>query len=69
MIKLYSTHCPMCKQVETMLNQKHINYTVVDDTKEMTEKGFTKAPVLEVDGVIYSTNRDIFQFIKTYKEN
>ena len=47
MVTIYSTGCPKCK---TKLNQKNVNYNVVDDTDVMVDKGFQSLPMLEVDG-------------------
>lgn len=51
---LYSTHCPKCKVLETKLKQKNISHEEVNDIDVMKAKGFMSAPVLEVDGVVYS---------------
>lgn len=51
-IVLYSTNCPKCKILETKLNKKGINYSIVTDVNMMLEKGFTQAPVLEVNGEV-----------------
>lgn len=53
-VVLYSTHCPKCKVLESKLKQNNINYEEVNDVELMVQKGFTTAPVLEVDGVVYS---------------
>ena len=50
---LYSTHCPKCKVLEQKLKQNNIEFEEVNDVELMVQKGFTTAPVLEVDGVIY----------------
>lgn len=50
MVTIYSTGCPKCKILETKLNQKNVNYNVVDDTDVMVDKGFQSLPMLEVDG-------------------
>ena len=50
MITIYSTGCPKCKILETKLNQKNVNYNVIDDTDVMVDKGFQSLPMLEVDG-------------------
>ena len=31
MIILYTTHCPRCKVLETKLNNKNLEYTIVDN--------------------------------------
>ena len=49
---LYSTNCPKCKILETKLNKKGINYSIVTDVDTMISKGFTQAPVLEIDGEV-----------------
>lgn len=53
-ITLYTTHCPMCNILENLLERKGLSYEVVDDVNVMIEKGFTAAPILQVDDVIYS---------------
>ena len=50
MIKLYTTHCPQCRALETKLDKKNIQYEVCDDTEIMLSKGFKAAPILEVNG-------------------
>lgn len=50
---LYSTHCPMCKVLESKLKQKNIEYDIVTDIDVMQAKGFKSAPQLDVDGEIY----------------
>lgn len=52
-VKLYTTHCPRCRVIEKKLAQKNIQYTEVTDLKEMERRGFTSAPMLEVDGTTY----------------
>ncbi len=52
MIKLYSTHCPKCRVLETKLKSKNIQYVEVTDVDEMVKKGFQAAPILEVDDKI-----------------
>ena len=67
MITLYTTHCPKCKVIEKKLAQKNIQYVEVSDVKKMTELGFKSAPILEVDGRIY-TFKEANQFINEYGE-
>ena len=50
MVKLYSTHCPKCRVLETKLKQKNIQYEECNDVDEMLSRGLTSAPYLEVDG-------------------
>ena len=50
MITLYSTHCPRCNVLEKKLERKGIEFELNEDIQILIEKGFTTAPVLEVDG-------------------
>ena len=50
MIKLYTTHCPQCRALESKLEKKSIQYDSCDDTEVMKQLGFKAAPMLEVDG-------------------
>lgn len=50
MVKLYSTHCPKCRVLETKLKQKNVQYEECNDVDEMLSKGLASAPYLEVDG-------------------
>ena len=50
---LYEHGCPRCKVLKMKLDQKGIKYENVSDIEVMKAKGFTEAPKLEVDGVIY----------------
>lgn len=49
MITLYTTHCPKCNVIAKKLEQKNINFEIVEDMEEMIAKGFRSAPVLQVD--------------------
>lgn len=49
---LYSTNCPKCKVLEKKLNSIGVDYTIVTDEDLMISKGFSSAPMLEVDGNI-----------------
>lgn len=50
MITLYSTHCPRCKVLETKLNQKGIEFKIVENIDYITSLGISTVPMLEVDG-------------------
>ena len=47
---LYTTGCPKCKILQKKLDSKGIQFDISEDVDFMIEKGFTSAPVLEVDG-------------------
>ena len=51
-IILYEHGCPRCRVLKTKLDQKHIQYTDINDVEVMKSKGFTEAPKLEVNGVV-----------------
>lgn len=51
-ITLYSTKCPKCRILEMKLKSKNIEYEEINDVDTMTEKGFSSAPMLEVDGEV-----------------
>ena len=52
MIIMYTTHCPQCKVLEKMLNDKKIEYTQITDIDVMKSKGIQSVPYLEVEGVL-----------------
>ncbi len=47
-IKLYSTNCPKCKVLETLLGRDNIDYSVTTDIQPLIDEGISSAPVLEV---------------------
>lgn len=49
---LYSTNCPKCKVLEKKLDSIGIDYKIITDEDLMISKGFTSAPMLEVDGLL-----------------
>ena len=49
---LYTIHCPKCNVLQKKLDLKNVEYTIVDNTAVMAEKGFTSSPMLEVDGKV-----------------
>jgi glutaredoxin len=46
---LYSTGCPKCNVLNAKLNNKNIEFEIINDMDIMLEKGFMQAPMLEVD--------------------
>lgn len=56
---MYSTHCPMCKGLERILNVLGINYTICTDITIMKELGITRVPVLSVNGELLSYKQAI----------
>lgn len=51
-VVLYSTHCPKCSVLEKKLQSMNISYKLETDQDLMISKGFTSAPMLEVDGKV-----------------
>lgn len=49
---LYSTNCPKCKVLEKKLDSTGIDYKIITDEELMINKGFTSAPMLEVDDLL-----------------
>lgn len=52
MIKLYSNHCVRCDIMKKKLDEKKIEYELVDKTEDLIAAGLADAffPILEVDG-------------------
>lgn len=51
-VVLYSTGCPQCIGLKTILDKNGIQYHVCDDLDVMREKGFLSVPMIEVDGTV-----------------
>lgn len=64
MTVLYTTKtCPKCSIVKTKLQNKNIEYTVIDDESILATKGYNLFPVLEVDDVVLTSMIDINDWI------
>ena len=50
MVILYSTGCSKCNVLEKKLKAKNIEYVLVEGEQAILDKGFSDAPLLEVDG-------------------
>jgi glutaredoxin len=54
-IILYSTNCPKCNVLEKKLEQKNIDFTIIDCTADTTYiemligKGFQSMPILQIN--------------------
>lgn len=69
MIILYSTHCPKCKVLEQMLQKKNIDYMLEENIEIMLSKGFSEAPILEINNQ-YLNYKEATNWINNYtKEN
>lgn len=52
MVTLYTTGCPRCMVLEKKMDEKGVEYEKVTDQDIMIEKGFSAAPIVDVDGTI-----------------
>lgn len=52
MVTLYSTGCPRCKVLKAKLEQKGIEFKVIDSEEVMRELGMTEVPMLVTDDEI-----------------
>ena len=52
-IKLFTSHCPKCRVIETKLKQKNIEYTEETNLQEVIDAGFKSVPILKVDDKYY----------------
>ena len=59
MITLYSSHCPKCLMLESMLKKKNVEFVVVDDEKVYLEiadnNNIMTMPFAQLDGKILNT--------------
>ena len=57
-IKLYSTGCSSCIMLKRTLEEKKVDFTIVDDMDNILEvankHGFKTVPFLEIDNTIYN---------------
>lgn len=51
---LYSTGCPRCKTLKTLLDREGVQYEEVSDIDKMESLGIMTVPVLEFGGKTYS---------------
>ena len=65
MIKLYHTHCPICRGIEMALKKKNIDYEESTDIEEMKAKGYTHPPVIEVDGMTLIGGKECLDYINS----
>lgn len=46
---LFSTHCPKCNILNKKMQEKNLEYEVIDDVNKMIELGIRSAPVLMIE--------------------
>ncbi len=49
-IILYSSGCPQCRVLKKKLEDKNIQFTLNTNVEQMEKMGFTRVPILEIDG-------------------
>ena len=64
MVKLFTTHCPKCMVLEKKLKAANVDFEVVEGAEAIAEKGYSEAPLLEVDGEI-KTFTEAVQWVNT----
>lgn len=52
-VTLYTTHCPKCAVLLKKLEEKGIEFDIVDDADEIIKLGYMSAPLLKVDEAVY----------------
>lgn len=60
-----STTCPQCKVAKIKLESKGISFTEELDISVMESRGVRSIPTLEVDGTLYTSLREINNWIKS----
>lgn len=65
---MYSTGCIKCTQLKMLLDSFKVPYTVNDSVEDMLKLGFSKVPVLAVDGSFMDYSEARSWIINTYKE-
>lgn len=56
---VYSSGCPKCKILKSKMDDKNIDFKLIEDVEVMKSKGFEHAPMLEVNEKIYDFNQAI----------
>ena len=64
-ITLYTTDCPRCRDLKTLLDRKHINYSIVTSVEEMIKLGLTHAPALKIGDELMNSEQ-AFGWIKNH---
>lgn len=56
--------CGFCKVLKLKMDAKQISYQEINDIELLIEKGFTQAPVLEIDGTM-KNYKQAMEWVKT----
>lgn len=63
-VTMFTSHCPKCEILKTILINSDISFTEDENLKEVIEAGFQSLPVLKVDNEYYQ----YFDAVKLIKE-
>ena len=61
---LYTTHCPMCRAMEAILQKNGYTYTENTDVQLMREKGFKSVPWIEFEDGTLMNIQQFKQFLQ-----
>lgn len=68
MLQLYTTHCPACEIIRTILDNNNIDYEIIDDEDKVFETAqkynMTHMPFAVVDDKVLSSS-EIKDYIQT----
>ena len=60
-IKFYTSHCPKCRVLKTLMDKKHIGYEEIDDEAIYLPIAYANQilsmPFADVDGIIYDSKQ------------
>lgn len=48
-VTLYTTHCPMCTVLRKKLDEKKVDYDIVDSVETMQKLGILTVPMISVN--------------------
>lgn len=66
---LFSTGCPRCLELKSLLERANITYTLVSDVKTILNAGIDRVPVLQVDDTKMEIKEAKEWIISQNKEN
>lgn len=65
-IILYSNNCPRCRILESQLKSHQIDFYKEEDITLLVQKGYSSAPMLQVEDKFLDFNQAI-QWVGSYK--
>jgi len=67
-IVLYSTGCPKCQILKQALDNLNLKYEINGSVTDMLARGFTNAPMLDVDGEVLNYEKALERAERTNHE-